>query len=308
VLDRANRVSQDMDRTLASMAGSELNQVMSGFDPLQHRLDTLIAAADRFDAAWLPALHRSRQAAQDFASFLASTDEALKQQELQLHFTTAALDEYRDRYQNQVFQEQVLALEQSLIQQHATMDFYQQAEALLVEKHLNDLSLQEEMNQQRTQAIWQSGWAGKAQIMTGILGSLSTLMQSESRKMFEIGKVAAISQTVISTYEGAQKAYTSLAGIPIVGPALGAAAAAAAIAAGVVRVQQIQSTSFGGASVTAAQSLTQIDAATGGTGGGPAAPTQELIIQGGFASTEALEEAFRLAAEENVQIVGVRGG
>ncbi len=57
------------------------------------------------------------------------------------------------------------------------------------------------------------------------------------------GKAAAIASTLISTYQGAQSAYTSLAGIPIVGPALGIAAAAAAVIAGLKKVGQIRSTS-----------------------------------------------------------------
>ena len=58
---------------------------------------------------------------------------------------------------------------------------------------------------------------------------------------FEFYKKTQIANAVISTYTGAQEAYKSLAGIPIVGPALGIAAAAAAIAAGMARVKSIQS-------------------------------------------------------------------
>lgn len=54
-------------------------------------------------------------------------------------------------------------------------------------------------------------------------------------------KAAAITQTIIDTYKGAQAAYASFATIPIIGPALGVAAAAAAVAAGLARVQSIRS-------------------------------------------------------------------
>ena len=54
-----------------------------------------------------------------------------------------------------------------------------------------------------------------------------------------IGKAAAIAETTINTYAAATAAYKSLAGIPVVGPALGIAAAAAAIAAGVANVKKI---------------------------------------------------------------------
>jgi predicted lactoylglutathione lyase len=56
------------------------------------------------------------------------------------------------------------------------------------------------------------------------------------------GKAAAIASTLISTYQGAQDSYTSLAKIPVVGPALGIAAAAAAVAGGLQTVKSIQST------------------------------------------------------------------
>jgi|SaaInl1SG_22_DNA_1037389.scaffolds.fasta_scaffold00332_10 hypothetical protein len=56
------------------------------------------------------------------------------------------------------------------------------------------------------------------------------------------GKAAAISSALISTYQGAQDSYKSLAGIPIVGPALGFAAAAAATVAGLANVKAITST------------------------------------------------------------------
>lgn len=79
-----------------------------------------------------------------------------------------------------------------------------------------------------------------------MLGNLSTLMNSKSRKMFEIGKAAAIANALVSMYEGATKSYTALAGIPIVGPALAFGAKAAAIASGLASIASIRSVSFGG--------------------------------------------------------------
>lgn len=88
-------------------------------------------------------------------------------------------------------------------------------------------------------------WAKTESAMMGALGNLSSLMNSHSKTMFNIGKVAAIAETVINTYKSATGAYAALAPIPVIGPALGAAAAAAAIAAGVANVQQIKSRTFG---------------------------------------------------------------
>lgn len=116
--------------------------------------------------------------------------------------------------------------------------------------------------------------AGKA------LSDLSTLMNSHSRKAFEVGKAAAIAQTVIDTYLGAQKAFSSLADIPIVGPALGIAAAAAAIASGMARVQAINSTEFGGGSAGVSNTEAVNSAATPTGGAGASAPTTNVYLRG----------------------------
>ena len=55
-------------------------------------------------------------------------------------------------------------------------------------------------------------------------------------------KAAKIAETTISTYQSATNAYNSLAGIPIVGPALGAVAAGLAVVTGLKNVQKIAST------------------------------------------------------------------
>lgn len=55
-------------------------------------------------------------------------------------------------------------------------------------------------------------------------------------------KATKIAETVITTYQSATNAFNSLSGIPIVGPALGAAAAALAVVSGIKNVQKISST------------------------------------------------------------------
>lgn len=70
------------------------------------------------------------------------------------------------------------------------------------------------------------------------LGQASDMLGQET----EAGKAAAIAKTTIDTYTGATAAYASLAGIPIIGPALGIAAAGLAITGGLKNVQKITST------------------------------------------------------------------
>jgi tape measure domain-containing protein len=73
------------------------------------------------------------------------------------------------------------------------------------------------------------------------LNALAGLMKSKNREAFEIGKAAAIAQALVAIPATAIDAYKSLAGVPLVGPALGAAAAAAAVVAGMEQVRTIQS-------------------------------------------------------------------
>jgi TP901 family phage tail tape measure protein len=75
---------------------------------------------------------------------------------------------------------------------------------------------------------------------------LVQLQNSKNKTLKAIGKKAAVAQIAIDTARGAVAAYTSLSGIPLVGPALGAAAAAALIAYGAERTQQVNSAQRGG--------------------------------------------------------------
>jgi len=62
---------------------------------------------------------------------------------------------------------------------------------------------------------------------------------SNIRALWGVWKSLAIIQTISDTYRAATAAYAAMAGIPIVGPALGVAAAAAAIAFGMEQVHKI---------------------------------------------------------------------
>jgi hypothetical protein len=83
-------------------------------------------------------------------------------------------------------------------------------------------------------------------VMQQGLSDLSSLRSSSDRKAFEAGKAAAIGQAIVNTFMSATSAFAAMASIPIVGPALGAAAAAAAIMAGMNNVAQIKSQKFQG--------------------------------------------------------------
>ena len=86
------------------------------------------------------------------------------------------------------------------------------------------------------------------------LSAASTLMNGESRKMFEIGKVAAIANATINMYEGVMEAWA-------LGPILGPPMAALVAAAGVMNIRSIAATKFGGGSSGAATASVSASAA-----------------------------------------------
>ncbi|AKU43038.1 tail length tape measure protein [Rhodobacter phage RcTitan] len=100
--------------------------------------------------------------------------------------------------------------------------------------------------------IWAAEQKAKTDVFANFFGGIAQLASSENEKLARIGKAAAITQTVIQTYQSATAAYASMAGIPVIGPALGIAAAAAAVAAGMANVAAIrsQSTSTGAGYMT----------------------------------------------------------
>lgn len=71
-------------------------------------------------------------------------------------------------------------------------------------------------------------------------GNIASLQNTQSKKGFKIGQQAAIAGAVVDTAKAAIGAYSSLASIPYVGPALGVAAASAAVLAGAVQIQNIK--------------------------------------------------------------------
>ena len=71
-----------------------------------------------------------------------------------------------------------------------------------------------------------------------VLGGIISIVGEGSA----VGKAAAIAQTTIDTYSSATAAYSSVVGIPIVGPVLAPIAAGVAVAAGLMSIKKIVAT------------------------------------------------------------------
>ena len=122
----------------------------------------------------------------------------------------------------------------------ANLDQFRNMYAMIAEMRANNL-IGEQDAAALTAKVWAQEQSARFKSASDFFGNLAELQNSKSKEMARIGKAAAIAQATIKTYESATSAYASMAGIPYVGPALGAAAAAAAIAAGVANIQAIRS-------------------------------------------------------------------
>ena len=109
----------------------------------------------------------------------------------------------------------------------------------------------------------------------GILSNLSKAFEKDTeegqRKAFKRNKAISIAETLVSTYQAAQKAYASQLAIPSPdAPIRAQVAAGIAVAAGLAKVAAIKSTQFGGGA-----------SAGGATGGGLGGGTQSVGVDVG---------------------------
>jgi hypothetical protein len=115
-----------------------------------------------------------------------------------------------------------------------------------VQKHQKILALETQYNEQARE-IEQKRQEQTLNTTADFFQNISTIAAAFGSKGAAIAKAAAIVNATIKTYESATSAYAAMAGIPYVGPALGAVAAAAAIAAGMANVAAIKSQTYSGA-------------------------------------------------------------
>lgn len=136
-----------------------------------------------------------------------------------------------------------------------TEDEFNQQEARLKQDHLDAMAEME----QRAQAV-------RIQAISGALGDLSALMQTNNKKLFAIGKAAAVAEAVVSGYQAAVDAWQK--GMKIGGPGMAAAFTAASLAKTGALISGIQSQQVGGGS-----------GGTSAGGGAVAAPQTPLSVR-----------------------------
>lgn len=134
-------------------------------------------------------------------------------------------------------------------------------------------------------------------VASSTLNSLSSILGTETAA----GKAAAVASATIDTYKAANAAYASMAGIPIVGPGLGAAAAAAAIVAGIANVKNILSVDTSSGSGSGISSATpSVSTPTIVT---PPAVVQEVATVRSLTGASEEERLNQMASDQRVYLV-----
>ena len=183
-----------------------------------------------------------------------------------------------------------IALAESLGQDTLVLTEAQRQAELEINKKYDELEVEaRKQRQQATLDVAKQSLDAIAAINQAFTGD----SEEEQKKGFERSKKIQTAQALISTYESAVQAFKSLAGIPVVGPALGAGAAAAATAAGLANVKQIQSQQYqsaggggGGSSYSGAGTAGQAAQAAQQT---PSAPVLDLGFLGAGSEQQVIE-------------------
>jgi hypothetical protein len=169
------------------------------------------------------------------------------------------------------------------------------------------LKTREELNREYWDKLTGMTERQRQQAVSGtsaMFANLSTLQQSHNKRARQIGKAAAKAKIITDTASAAMGAYSAMASIPYVGPALGVLAAAAAVAAGAIQLANVDKADSGSMSSKPA------DTSTSNIGGiaGPNSGGQTLVLQGDNFSAESLMRIFDEAKERGFTIEGVRRG
>lgn len=171
-----------------------------------------------------------------------NTDSPASQLEAQLAEDQAAYDK------------KIAQLQAFLEKKQVTQQEFQDIESKLTEAH-----------EQAQQEIVRKHREEQLSYISGFFNNLSSLMDSKSRALFEIGKVAAIAQATVDGWAAATSAWKW--GMRVGGPVVAAAFSAASIAKTAVQIANIKATSFGSSSSSssssASSSTSSVDSSSG---------------------------------------------
>ena len=167
------------------------------------------------------------------AEYHAQKLELLAQQEQEK--TEALVEAYQRRKE---------MLDEMLAEKDISDEEHRQRQIELEQEMQDELTLIAARAASQRAKLAQNEASQRQQITQNMMNNLVQLMNSGSKQMFAIGKVAAVANALLKGREAIVSSYA--AGAKIGGPPLGAAYAATAAAATAAQVASVMSTSFGG--------------------------------------------------------------
>lgn len=255
--DRINKAAQNRAEAQAKRAESEAQrqqkQAQDFLDTLQRQSQDELAAIDAQEQQKLAKLQKFNE----MGRIVGQQYEDAK--------TQIALD--ADAKRNELLKEQQKKQDDANIKfetfkanldiQNATeleaIDIQTEEKLKRLDEYYKNAKDKEKEYQDAKNKIAEDAEKKKYEVYRGALGDSTDNLRTALGEQNALYKASAIAQTVWDTYKAAQGAYSALAPIPIVGPALGAAAAAVAVAAGMARVGQIRSAREQGGNLAAGQ-------------------------------------------------------
>jgi hypothetical protein len=148
-----------------------------------------------------------------------------------------------DEIAREKLQADIEALKEGFELKLITEEDYLLQQAMLEEKYMHEAADRAQELSDKELAIEKQKQAARLNLASSAFRNLSSLMNTENKKLFEIGKVAAMAQATIDGYAAIQSSYKF--GSSIGGPIVGAAFAATAGVATAVQIAGIASTQFG---------------------------------------------------------------
>jgi hypothetical protein len=167
--------------------------------------------------------------------------------------TKQRLEELQNRFKDEdilLIEKYAKDLETLVAAQEQKLITEDEFNALMLErnqKYEDDLTKITEDAAKARENIEKAEMQAKLNMAKSVLGNITSLMGSESRKAFEIQKTASLAEATVAGINSIVQAYKNGQSIggPM-GPAIGAAYAAAAALTTGVQIQKIKSTQFGG--------------------------------------------------------------
>ena len=250
-----NKAAQSAKRA-ESEAQRQQTAASNFLDTLQRQNEDELAAIDAQEQQKLEKLQSFRD------------NETITQQQYEDAKTQIALD--ADAKRNELLEKQT---QDRAKQQNSADSFIEQLRAQN-EGELAEIDRQNEIKLQKLQDFYDKGLVAEEDYQKArkdiqeqtdkerldsyvkTLGDTTSNLKTALGEGSALYKAAAITETVINTYKAATGAYSALAPIPIVGPALGAVAAGAAVAAGLANVARIRAAREQGGALYAGQAST----------------------------------------------------